>query len=95
MRSLLRGLEGPLLDRHILGGEGHLAVLFFEDDPFEPVLVVHLRIILAQEPTAGFLALLRRAVMHLGGEHHVLGLAAAQQICDFFATGCTKFQLNK
>ena len=23
------------------------------------------------------------------------GLAAAQQICDFFATGCTKFQLNK
>lgn len=23
------------------------------------------------------------------------GLAAAQQICDYFATGCTKFQLNK
>ena len=23
------------------------------------------------------------------------GLAAARQICDFFATGCTKFQLNK
>lgn len=23
------------------------------------------------------------------------GLAAAQQICDFFATGCTRFQLNK
>ena len=23
------------------------------------------------------------------------GLAAAQQICDFFATGCTKFQVNK
>lgn len=23
------------------------------------------------------------------------GLAAAHQICDFFATGCTKFQLNK
>ena len=23
------------------------------------------------------------------------GLAAAQQICDFFATGCTKFQINK
>jgi len=23
------------------------------------------------------------------------GLAAANQICDFFATGCTKFQLNK
>ena len=23
------------------------------------------------------------------------GLAAAQQICDFFATGCTKFQVNR
>jgi D-3-phosphoglycerate dehydrogenase len=23
------------------------------------------------------------------------GLAAANQICDYFATGCTKFQLNK
>lgn len=23
------------------------------------------------------------------------GLAAAQQICDYFATGCTRFQLNK
>ncbi|MBQ9596655.1 MAG: 3-phosphoglycerate dehydrogenase, partial [Bacteroidales bacterium] len=23
------------------------------------------------------------------------GLAAANQICDFFATGCTRFQLNK
>lgn len=23
------------------------------------------------------------------------GLAAAQQICDYFATGCTKFQVNK
>ena len=23
------------------------------------------------------------------------GLAAAQQICGYFATGCTKFQLNK
>ena len=23
------------------------------------------------------------------------GLAAARQICDYFATGCTKFQLNK
>ena len=23
------------------------------------------------------------------------GLAAARQICDFFATGCTRFQLNK
>ena len=23
------------------------------------------------------------------------GLAAAHQICDFFATGCTKFQVNK
>ena len=23
------------------------------------------------------------------------GLAAANQICDYFATGCTKFQVNK
>ena len=23
------------------------------------------------------------------------GLAAARQICDYFATGCTKYQVNK